>query len=98
MLAQPLAGGAAREVVKCIAPGGGYFSAPKGIHYIACGSGTDAVVRVLHPKTGHDEVFGTLEKASGPYFGLAVSGDGTTILYSKVVNQGSDLMLIESFR
>ena len=45
-----------------------------------------------------DELLGTLEKASGPYNGLAVSPDGTTILYAKVVSEGADLMMIENFR
>jgi len=30
--------------------------------------------------------------------GFAVSPDGTTILYCKVVSDGSDLMLIENFK
>jgi hypothetical protein len=30
--------------------------------------------------------------------GLAVSPDGATILYNKLVNEAADLMLIENFR
>jgi Tol biopolymer transport system component len=98
LLSQPLSGGAAREALKCIQPGRGFFPAPKGIYYVACASGADAEVHVLQPETGEDKRISTLEKVAGPYYGLAVSPDGTQILYSQRVSFGSDLMLIENFR
>ncbi len=61
---------------------------------MACGTGDPAPVRLLHPD-GRDELLGTLEKWDA---GLAVSPDGTTILYTKAVREGSDLMMIENFR
>lgn len=45
--------------------------------------------------TGRDRLLGTLENWRS---GFTVSPDGKTILYTKVVGEGSDLMLIENFR
>jgi hypothetical protein len=46
--------------------------------------------------SGRGRLLGKLEDAE-PY-GLTVSPDGKTIFYTRVVNEGSDLMLIENFR
>jgi hypothetical protein len=51
---------------------------------------------LLGSSTGKDRVIGTLEGPLSP--GLTVSVDGKTILFTKVVGSGSDLMLIENFR
>jgi hypothetical protein len=45
--------------------------------------------------SGRDLFLGTLER---PFQGLAVSTDRKTILFARVVGEGSDLMLIENFR
>ena len=97
LLALALTGGPARQVVKCVRGRGAFTSGPQGLYYLACAPGPDAPVHLLHPD-GRDELLGTLEKASGPYNGLAVSPDGTTILYTKVVSEGADLNLIENFK
>jgi hypothetical protein len=63
----------------------------------------------LHQKvaTGRDRLLGKLEpKSATPQarqrlnvvYGLTVSPDGKTILYTKLENLGSDLMMIENFR
>ena len=52
---------------------------------------------LLDPVTGRDRLLGKLDQASSEN-GLTVSPDGKTILYVKVENQGSDLMMIENFR
>jgi Tol biopolymer transport system component len=94
LLAMPLTGGPARQVVKCVAGPRAFASGPQGLYYVACGTGDPTPVHLLHPD-GRDELLGTLEKWAG---GLAVSPDGTTILYTKAVSEGADLMLIENFR
>ena len=94
LLAMPLAGGPARQVVKCVRGGGNFDSGPQGLYYLACGPGLDAAVHLRYPD-GRDELLGTLEKSTS---GLAVSPDGTTILYTKKVRDGADLMMIENFR
>jgi eukaryotic-like serine/threonine-protein kinase len=96
LLAMPLTGGPARQVVKCVR-GGAFTSGSQGVYYEGCAPGPDAPVHLLHPD-GRDELLGSLEKAALPYFGLTVSPDGTTILYSKVVSEGADLMMIENFK
>jgi hypothetical protein len=47
-----------------------------------------------------DRLLGTLEGFEPNYhtMGLAISPDGTTMLYSRRVLHGSDLMLIENFK
>ena len=51
----------------------------------------------MNLETGTDLRLGTLEGLYPPT-GLAVSPDGKTILYSRITNQNTDLMLIENFR
>ena len=56
-------------------------------------------VPVLHrydPTTGRDEALGAAEDHEA--YGLAVSPDEQTILFTKAVRRGSDIMLIENFR
>ena len=79
---------------------------PHGIYYVPCqphGSGNrDMPVRVLNPVTGEDRQVAALEMSFPlrvPDIGsFAVSPDGQTILYSRLVSNGADLMLIENFR
>ena len=69
---------------------------------------TNAPVRVRDPGTGDDREVGTLEAYEYAYrtayglkanvSGFAVSPDGLVVLYSRMVNSGADLMMIENFR
>lgn len=69
---------------------------------------TNAPVRVRNPGTGDDREIGTLEAYEYAYrtayglkanvSGFAVSPDGLVVLYSRMVNSGADLMMIENFR
>jgi hypothetical protein len=58
----------------------------------------DAQMRVMDPVTGTDRELGRLERFEydSPYF--AVSPDGSTVLYTRLVSSGADLMTIENFR
>jgi hypothetical protein len=48
------------------------------------------------PATGRGRLLGKLDRVQ---FGdMAVSPDGRTILYTRAVGEGTDLMLIENFR
>ncbi len=87
LLAVSLAGGQERTVIDCV-PRWGY----------ALGQAGDprAVPLLLRDTaTGRDRVLGTLGRLSG---GLTVSGDAKTILFTKEIGEGSDLVLIENFR
>lgn len=50
---------------------------------------------LLDAATGRDRLLGRVES---PDEGLTVSPDGKTILYTRRVREGSDLMMIEDFR
>ena len=69
-----------------------------GIFYEGCGGDARAVPLLLRDAaTSRDRLLGTLERA-GVGQGLTASAGGKTILYSKTVGEGSDLVLIENFR
>ena len=95
--AMPLAGGPARELVACVTSGA-FAAGARGIYYVGCDEGADPPVHLLDPVTGHTRLLGTLDKYEYRMSSnLAVSPDGNTILYSKMVTTGDDLMLIENF-
>jgi Tol biopolymer transport system component len=95
LLAVPLAGGAERTVVDCVRRYSFALTAA-GIYFVGCGGDAPgAPLVLLDPATGLRRQLGTLER---PGQGLTVSADGKTILYTKRVGEGSDLVLIENFR
>ena len=93
LLSLPLGGGTERQIVACAS---GFAVGPGGVYYAECSSeGTPEPSLVLwNPATGRGRPLGKV----GWVTGLAVSPDGRTILYTKRVGSGSDLMLIENFR
>jgi len=101
-MAQPLAGGAARTLIACVI-GTAVAVTDSGIYYVPCSAGFapgQTSVRVMDPGTGKDREVGKLEQyhVGSLRAGFAVSPDGKTILYSRTVNSGADLMMIENFR
>ena len=106
VMAQPLAGGAPRVVVGCVA-GTALSVNPQGIYYVPCAAdGADAYadpdppVRVLDAGTGATREAAKLERFDFQTLpsGFAVSPDGRTFLYSRLVRDEADLMLIEHFK
>jgi Tol biopolymer transport system component len=93
LLSLPLAGGAERPIAACAS---GFAVSSSGVYYAECPSGQppEASLVLWDPATGRDR---PLRKV-GPAFGLTVSPDGRTILYTKQVDSGSDVMMIENFR
>jgi hypothetical protein len=97
LLAVSLGGGQERTVIDCV-PGFGYALRQGGIYHEACGGDPRAVPLLQRDTaTGRDQVLGTLERPQIGW-GLTASADGKTILYTKVIGEGSDLVLIENFR
>ena len=104
LVAQPLAGGAPHPVIACVA-GTAFSVTPAGVYYIPCSRNPqrpdpDPFVRVLDPAMGKDREVGRLEKLEWDSLptSFAVSPDGGTILYGRVIRDESDLMVIENFR
>ena len=96
LLALPLAGGPARQLLPCVSLVN-FAVAPAGIYYAACGPGLEHSIHLIDG-AGQDRVLGSAKTPWGFELNrLAVSPDGTIIL----IQQGSvsnDLMLIENFR
>jgi Tol biopolymer transport system component/DNA-binding winged helix-turn-helix (wHTH) protein len=99
LLALPLAGGAAQQLVECVKPTA-FAAGLEGVYYVGCGSGADADLHVMNPATGQDRVVGKLEKYEYRFapLGLAVSPDGASVLYPRRIRDSFDLMVIENFR
>ena len=95
LLAVSVAGGPERTVIDCV-PRYGFAIGAAGIYHLACGGSRAVPLRLLDLATGQDRLLGTLEGPLGA--GLTVSADGKTILFTKVVGEGRDLVLIENFR
>jgi Tol biopolymer transport system component/serine/threonine protein kinase len=97
LLAVSLGGGPERTVIDCVRRWG-FAIGTAGIYHLGCGPDGPALpvpVYLRDLSTGHDRLLGTMENWRP---GFTVSPDGKTILYTKVVGEGSDLMLIENFR
>jgi serine/threonine protein kinase len=93
LLALPLAGGPEREVAKCVYV---FAVGPAGLYSEECSDRPEIPLFVRDPVTGQGRLLGKLDRTEGA--GLSVSSDGKTILYTKIVGEGSDLMMIENFR
>ncbi len=95
LLAVPLGGGPERTVVDCVLPWG-FAVGSAGIYHLGCArDGRVVPVYLRDLATGRDRLLGQVEDVRP---GFTVSPDGRTILYTKMVGAGSDLMLIENFR
>jgi Tol biopolymer transport system component/DNA-binding winged helix-turn-helix (wHTH) protein len=102
VMAQPLAGGAPAALIACVI-GTAVAVSDSGIYYVPCSAGFtpgQTSVRVMNPGTGEDREVGKLEQyhVGSLRAGFAVSPDGKTIVYSRTVNSGADLMMIDNFR
>ncbi len=95
LAAAPLAGGPERQVTACV-PSSGFALGPGGVYHLGCQ--TDEAGPPLYrldPRTGQSRLLGRL---TGVVEDLSVSPDGLTVLYSRIVGDGSDVMMIEGFR
>jgi len=104
LLALPVAGGPERKLLDCV-PASGFAVGPEGIVHAACpmdpapmtlGPSRSSLL-VLDPETGRDRPLGTVDSAPS-WPSIAVSRDGRTILLTRAIWEGADLMLIEGFR
>ena len=106
VLVTRLSGGSPQQLVACAY---GFSVGTRGVYYYPCrpegppvalGSHKPMDVRLIDPATGHDRAVRMLPDLSyfGVFWGPSISPDGRTIVYTKVVNRGEDLMMIENFR
>ena len=92
----PVAGGPEQKVINCVS-GWGFAVGAAGVYHVGCKADQHAMpLYLLDPATGRDRLLGALDGYDGN--GITVSPDGKTILYTKSVGEGSDLMMIENFR
>src|SRR5262249_8447173 len=103
---QPLGGGPPQTTIECVT-GARFSIGREGIYYMPCQARRtiehDAPLHVLNPATGEDRQLTVLKDIQFPVWSrfnqsFSVSADGKTILYSRLVSAGGDLMLIENFR
>ncbi len=92
----PLVGGAFKQLVGCV-KWSVFAPSRRVIFYAACDTTPDPPLHLLNPATGTDRLVGKLERHAWVP-SLAVSPDGSTIFYSRLVNDSSDLMLIENVK
>jgi Tol biopolymer transport system component len=106
ILVTPLSRRSPRQLVPCAY---GFSVGTRGVYYYPCrpeglpvalGSQKPMDIRLIDPATGHNRAVATLPDLwyGAVFHGPDVSPDGTTILYTRVVNRGEDLMMIENFR
>ena len=106
VLMRPLEGGSPHELVKCAY---GFSVSAKGVYYYPCVPSGPPVplapsrkydIRLIDPKTRNDRLVLTLGDLpfSDVFWGPRFSPDGTTLVYSRLVSWGEDLMMIENFR
>ena len=97
LLAQAIAGGAPREVVRCVNAFRSFAVLRTGIYYTGCGAPT-AQLHHLDPTTGRDRTLGEIFAQTGGD-GFGVSPDGQTVLVTQPTGPpDADLVLIENFR
>lgn len=95
LLALPLAGGPARQLVRCV-KAQAFAVAASGIYYAPCGTGPESFIHLLDTATGRDRVLASIAEPFQASL-LAVSPDGTTILVHRYT-ENADLILLENFR
>jgi len=102
LLAQPLAGGAPRQIAACVMSTA-FAAGQGGVYYVPCADQAapagDPEVVVADARTGQTIRLGRLERYQNTMpASFAVSRDGQTILYGRLVSAGQDLMLIENVK
>jgi Tol biopolymer transport system component len=99
LMVVPVTGRSSRQLVPC-AKNGAFGVGAQGVYYVPCESGTDSRLHLLDLDSGEDRLLGRLEQfdQSVGSLGLAISPDGLSILYPRIVSDSEDLMLIENVR
>jgi Tol biopolymer transport system component len=88
-----------RTLVDCVRSAA-FATGGSEVFYVACGPGSNPSLHAHDVVTGRDRLLGNLEHfpPDASHVNLAVSPDGETVLFRRLVQKGGDLMLIEDFR
>ncbi len=105
LMAQPLAGGAPRQIIACVA-GTAFCGSPEWhLLHPVFGQLAHARPESARAPVGSGDGRGSRNREAGEVSGpraircgFAVSPDGRTILYGRLVRDDADLMMIENFR
>lgn len=90
-------GGEETKILDSVNPGTMWTVGPKGIYFFASADGKGrSDLRLYEFATSKTRKLLTVERSLG--YGLTVSPDDRTVLYTQVDEAGSDLMLVENFR
>ena len=93
----PIDGGEETKILGGVLPWGAWTPGKEGIYFFtAPDKEGHKDLSIYEFATGKTRKILTLERQLG--WGLAVSPDGRTILYSQLDDAGSELMLVENFR
>ena len=88
-----------RQLVDCVRSSA-FAPAGNTVVYVPCDPSARPPLRAIDPVSGKDRLLGRLEDfpPRGSHVNLAVSPDGSTILFKGVVGHSGDVILIENFR
>ena len=93
----PLLGGEETMVVDGLSFPANFVVADRGLYFVAVGESRDnASIDFIAHGTGTRTTVAKLGKF--PFYGLTLSPDQRTLLYSTIDNAGSNLMLVDGFR
>jgi len=107
LMYQAYAGGAARQVLPCVAAGSTVATAPEGVYYLPCLSepAADQPLHLFDPSTTRDRLIGTLEGYYRPrdfyspsFRKISLSRDRHALLYTHRRPATADLLSIDNFR
>ncbi len=98
----PVGGGEETQVLESVLAFLNFSVTPQGIYFIQPPAtdepGRSFLIRFFDFATGRATTIHSLPPGVRAYFGLTVSPDGRSILYTQVDQSQSDLMLVENFR
>jgi hypothetical protein len=99
LVAMALPAGPERPLAPCVQLWG--FAVTRvGVYYLACAPNrSEAPLHVIDLQSGRDRVVGRVPTSRRMLFqGLSVSPDGASVIFTKWVSEGEDLMMIDNFR
>lgn len=95
---RPVMGGPEQQVVDCVLSRS-VAAGPDGIYYVGCPAGVpENPLYRLDVADGVSRRLGMVRTGAGFVPGMAVSPDGTQVLVSVMVDDGSNLLMIDNFR